>query len=201
MENPMSVDPPGNERRLRWAACAVAVAAAVGAAPVTAKAETKAIEQIQRYCSASWRNAGIDQQEWPDCTQQALAELLERVSRPGLGDAIQDAGSPERRELNRTVWRTIQRWRRSPKCLPYFDDGGSCNAAAGPQATATDPWIEVLNEARKCLSDRQQQILKLTRDGWRVGEIAQRLELTPARVSDEKYKAICRLRARLAAPA
>ena len=34
----------------------------------------------------------------------------------------------------------------------------------------------------------------MMRDGWRVGEIAEELEITHARVSDEKYKAIKRLR-------
>jgi RNA polymerase sigma factor (sigma-70 family) len=191
----MGVDSPLTDRRLRWAACAVAVAAAVGAVPVSAKAESKAIEQIERYCSTSWRNAGIDHQDWPDCTQQALLELIERVSRNGLGEAIDDTESHERRELNRTVWRTIKRWRRSPKTQSYFDDRGNGEAQMAPDQNGA--WEEVLATSRHCLTDRQQRILELTRDGWRVSEIADTLQVSPARVSDEKYKAISKLRERM----
>jgi RNA polymerase sigma factor (sigma-70 family) len=190
----MSAESPLADRRLRWAACAVAVAAAVGAVPPSAKAESRAIEQIERYCSTSWRNAGIDHQDWPDCTQQALLELLERLSRQRLPEAIHNADSEERRELNRTVWRTIKRWRRSPQTQTFRDElgvgGARCESAASPHAA----WHEILAAARQCLSERQQRILELTRDGWRVHEIAAELDVSPARISDEKYKAISKLR-------
>jgi RNA polymerase sigma factor (sigma-70 family) len=48
--------------------------------------------------------------------------------------------------------------------------------------------------AAEVLSSRQQQILDLSFDGWSVNEIAAKLELPAARISDEKYKAIRKLR-------
>jgi DNA-binding NarL/FixJ family response regulator len=45
------------------------------------------------------------------------------------------------------------------------------------------------------LSFRQQRILTLTADGWDVPGIATELGTTPERVSDEKYKAVRKLRA------
>ena len=182
-----------NHRGTPWrlAACTVAVAAAVSSAPAAGSA---AIDQIQRYCTRSWQNAGIAPQDWPDCTQQALLELLERVSQRGLAEAIGNVDSEERRELNRTVWRTIQRWCRSPTWLPFEDTNAGGN---GVGLGCREAWEEILSVARSCLSERQQQILKMTRDGWKASEIANQLGLTSARVSDEKYKAICRLRDRL----
>lgn len=184
-----------NPRSKHWAlaACTVAVAAAVSGAP--AVASSGAIDQIQRYCTKSWQNAGIAPQDWQDCTQQALAELLERVSQRGLNEAIGNSDSDERRELNRTVWRTIQRWRRRPTWISYGElaTRGNDSALHGQ----SEAWDEVLSAARDCLTERQQRILQLTRDGWKAGEIADELSLSSARVSDEKYKAICKLRDRL----
>ena len=189
----MSEERPTNDRRLRLAACAVAVATAVGGTSLLSAGDTQAVEQIERYCTTSWRNAGIDRQDWPDCTQQALVELLERVS---LTDAIEDTDSDARRELNRTVWRTVQRWRRSPRHL-HYDDAAATKCDPNRSQPNDDAWDEVMSIARQQLSERQNRILAMIRDGWRVSEIADELAMSPARVSDEKYKAICKLREHL----
>jgi DNA-binding NarL/FixJ family response regulator len=55
-------------------------------------------------------------------------------------------------------------------------------------------WEQIASVSESCLSDRQQQILSMMRDGWRVNEIAEELQIPQARVSDEKYKAIVKLR-------
>ena len=47
------------------------------------------------------------------------------------------------------------------------------------------------------LSERQQRIVRLSFEGWSVHEIAAELRTPPERVSDEKYKAIRKLRDRL----
>lgn len=51
--------------------------------------------------------------------------------------------------------------------------------------------------AGEVLSDRQQQIINLSADGWGVPEIAVELGTTTQRISDEKYKAIRKLREKL----
>ena len=51
--------------------------------------------------------------------------------------------------------------------------------------------------AEELLSPRQQQILRLSFEGGSVQEIAEELHLAPERVSDEKYKAIRKLREHL----
>jgi DNA-binding NarL/FixJ family response regulator len=46
----------------------------------------------------------------------------------------------------------------------------------------------------KVLSKRQQDILQLISEGYNVADIASELAMSPERVSDEKYKAIQKLR-------
>ena len=50
------------------------------------------------------------------------------------------------------------------------------------------------------LSPRQQRIVRMSFEGWSVHDIASELRLPPERVSDEKYKAIRKLRATFLPP-
>lgn len=181
-------------RNMKLAACAVAFAAAMGGAHSAAASELETIDKIERYCTVSWRNAGISQQEWDDCTQQALVELLDRISREGLSEAVQNIESPERRELNRTVWRTVQRWRRRPQPQTFDESWTGSQHGASHGNETENAWEQIASVSETCLSERQQRILSMMRDGWRVGEIAEELQIPQARVSDEKYKAIAKLR-------
>ena len=185
----------GTKKENRWAIAAytVAVAAAVGGPALAGneapEAAAHAVRSIEKYCCASWRNAGINQQEWSDFTQQAVTELLDRVSADGLPQAIKQTESTERQELNRAVWRIIQRWRRSPRIAPLYETVAKVDRAPLP-----GDWSDIVSVARECLSKRQLTILSRLREGWRVHEIAQELGVSAARVSDEKYKAIQKLR-------
>jgi DNA-binding CsgD family transcriptional regulator len=181
-------------RNLKLAACAVAFAAAMGGSHSTTASELETIDKIERYCTVSWRNAGISQQEWDDCTQQALVELLDRMSREGLSEAIGNVESHERRELNRTVWRTVQRWRRRPRPQSFEESWNGERQNVSRSDEMENAWEQIASVSESSLSDRQQTILAMMRDGWRVSEIAEELQITQARVSDEKYKAIVKLR-------
>src|SRR5688572_4296710 len=180
----MSTSVRRRDRRLVLAACAVAFATAVGSpGPAMAVAEAGTIQQIERYCTTSWRNAGIRRQDWDDCTQQALLELLECMSQADLTTAIEQTDSAARRELNRAVWRLVQRCRRQTREVAYLDAYG----ASGTNVDSHNDWPEVELAARNCLSERQQRILELTRNGWCVSDIAAELGTTSNRISDEKY--------------
>jgi RNA polymerase sigma factor (sigma-70 family) len=52
----------------------------------------------------------------------------------------------------------------------------------------------VQNAAQNVLSSRQQRILQMSFEGHTVQEVADQLAMSPERVSDEKYKAIRKLR-------
>ena len=58
----------------------------------------------------------------------------------------------------------------------------------------SDQRDAVREVSQRVLSDRQKHILGLIFDGHNVADIASELKMSPERVSDEKYKAIQKLR-------
>jgi RNA polymerase sigma factor (sigma-70 family) len=187
-------DSPKLRRSIQLTACAALVTAAMYPA-----AEATAIEKIQRYCIASFRNAGISDSDWDDCSQEAIENLLERVSRRGLTSAITRKKSVERRELNRAIWRTAQRWRRAKRSTS-LDALESFQPAAPPTTDAyaeNNERLEALSGAMVCLNDTQQQIIEQSRNGASVREIAKTLNMPASRVSDHKYKAIRKIQRHL----
>lgn len=210
-------DPRHNPRKrvIQQATCA-AILAASFAAPLSADSnqamqgataasllassclalKSSAIDAIQRYCISSWRQAGIPEHEWDDCTQDALLELMSRLPRSKVNQAIEDPGSPERRELMRCVWCVTQRWRRALMKQPVSLDVISDQVDQRSRESAFD--LEGLEHAMQELSPTQQQILHLLRQGDSVAEIAEELNVPAARVSDQKYKAVRKLQKALA---
>lgn len=197
--------------RLSLAACALVVAtsaaepssaqaatgmAAAATAVVSQVSESVILKKIRAYCSKSWQNAGISHQEWSDCTQQVFARLLERVDRDRLLVAIEDAESPERRELNRAIWATSQRSRREKRYSSLeFAESQSENHDPWPAKMESLAQIKnVLNGENSRLSPTQREIVARWSDGESISAIAESLKLSPARISDEKYKAIQKLR-------
>lgn len=181
---------------------AVVLATSLGSATATTEArEGQAIESIDRYCRASWRNARIAPQDWEECTQQTFAELLDRVSQDRWSEAIENNQSSERRELNRSIWRVAQRWRRAPRFRHGTTELFAAQASSERQQLdepGLDDVRRALSSPETGLSARQQDVMQRWIDGSTVGEIAADLDLPPARVSDEKYKAIRKLRQKLA---
>ena len=96
--------------------------------------------------------------------------------------------------MNRTVWRTVQRWRRRPQPQSFDESWTGQQHGSSYGENTENAWEQIAAASETCLSERQQRILSMMRDGWRVGEIAEELQIPQARVSDEKYKAIAKLR-------
>ena len=183
------------------ATTSLAVLAATAMTSAMAEAETlhgelTAVQQIERYCVASWRNARISQQDWSDCTQQAFERLLQKIPREEMRTAIDCKTSTQRRELNRSIWATLQRWRRMPRYQSILPDGD--DAGCGEENTLE--LREELDKACTHLTPRQNRIIKLWMAGYTPAEIAEKLDMKPARVSDEKYKALRTLRQHIQDP-
>lgn len=200
---------PSSRLRLSLAACALVVAtstadvaaqtassAMAAATAVGQVSESVVLKKIQAYCTRSWLNAGIARQDWDDCTQDVYLRLLSNLSRKQMLQALDDGESDERRELNRAIWATAQRRRRAHHHTSLIDDGG--------REVETDLWpakMEAIERVRQAidssdakLSPQQREIVSRWSDGEAISRIAEELKLSPARVSDEKYKAIQKLR-------
>jgi RNA polymerase sigma factor (sigma-70 family) len=176
------------------------MALVVGLAALTAYAtESELVHDIQRYCTVCWRNARLDPCLWDDCTQEVCCRLLgkARAGQLELSLVLAD-DTPERRELVRAIDMVRKRVQRTKRHLSL--DG---NATPGPDLDQSQrnrrELGEILEAARQAvLTPRQDRIVELWTDGWSVPDIGELLKLSPARVSDEKYKALRKLERHLA---
>jgi DNA-directed RNA polymerase specialized sigma24 family protein len=194
--SPEDDESPKNLRSRR----AVATALVMGLAALTAQAsESDLVSDIQRYCAVCWRNARLDPGLWDDCTQEVCVRLLgkARAGELDLNRVLAD-DTPERRELVRAIDMVRKRVQRARRLQPLDDQ-----LTPGPDVDGRNrerqELGEILEAARRAvLSPRQDRIVELWTRGWTVPDISRTLGLAPARVSDEKYKALRKLEHHLA---
>ncbi len=150
-----------------------------------------AVRDISRYCQACWRNARLPADRWDDCTQQVFSRLLETVDANKWATLLKTEDD-DRREFFRAIDAVKKRTQRARR---YADLTPDVADVRGRFDDRLRDQREVLNRAaNEVLSPRQQRIVELTAGGWAVPDIAQELGTTTERVSDEKYKAIRKLR-------
>jgi len=154
----------------------------------------KAVQDIGRYCTSCWRNARLPADSWGDCTQEVYKRLLERVPSERWALALKAEGE-EHREFVRAIDAVKKRTQRARRYC------GSVESVPDLRSTS-DQWLAEDREtvrlaAEQVLSPRQQRILQLSFEGWSVPEIGKELSLSVERVSDEKYKAVRKLRGHL----
>jgi RNA polymerase sigma factor (sigma-70 family) len=159
-------------------------------------ASNDTLNDLSRYCTACWRNARLPADLWADCTQEVFARLLERIPVNAWDRSLADEGD-ERREFLRAIDAVKKRVQRAKKWVPCGDDQVADSRDVGDRERAEE-LDSVLAAAREELSERQHQIVRRTLEGWSVPDIARELNTSPERVSDEKYKAIRKLRASFA---
>jgi len=155
------------------------------------------VDQIERYCATSWRNSRIPLGEWPDCTQQVFLELLERMSQEEIAEAIDHPESEQRRELNRAIWRIAKRIQRMERPLEMGErelEDKSSPSGIDDQHGDQDQLKKISQFVSQQLGRQQSRIFDMLLEGEPIHRIAQRLNTTPARISDAKYRAIQKIR-------
>jgi RNA polymerase sigma factor (sigma-70 family) len=196
-----SVRKPSRSRRTAVAAMFLGTALTALGAATPAKAEApdgsgRIVNDMTKYCTVCWRNARLHPDSWGDCTQEVFSRMLERVSPQAWEEALRGDGE-ERREFLRAIDAVKKRTQRASRRQRFFDE-----AVADPRSdleqTRTGERAAVEQVAAEVLSPRQQRVIHMSFDGWSVHEIAAALHLPAERVSDEKYKAIRKLRGSLA---
>lgn len=176
------------------------MALVMGLATLTASAsESDLVRDIQRYCTACWRNAHLDPGLWDDCTQEVCCRLLAKARSGELDlQLVLAEDTPERRELVRAIDMVRKRVQRARK-FQHLDEQHPPGSDYDERQRGRLELGEILLSARRAvLSERQDHIVELWTRGWTVPEIADTLGLTAARVSDEKYKALRKLERHLA---
>ena len=161
----------------------------------TAETTARAVNDVSRYCTACWRNARLPAHCWGDCTQEVLSRLLQRVP-TAHWDRLLQAEGEERQEFLRAIDAVKKRTQRALKRSCTLS-GVVEDRRDDRERDRADEREAVRRAARELLSARQQRILQLSLEGWLVQDIAEEMQLPAERVSDEKYKAIRKLRAYL----
>jgi RNA polymerase sigma factor (sigma-70 family) len=158
------------------------------------EADSDIIKAITRYCQACWNQARLPADQWADCTQQVLIRLIETVPSDRWANLLVNE-TEDKRELLRAIDAIKKRTQRARK---FYEIGHDVPEHHTRNISSNrETWEEVNLAAKRVLSDRQQEIVQLSATGWAVPEIADKLGTTPERISDEKYKAIRKLRGEL----
>jgi len=160
----------------------------------TSEETLRAINDMNRYCTTCWRNARLPLDAWSDCTQEVFSRMLQRVPTDSWTQILATEGD-ERREFLRAIDAVKKRTQRARKYSGAVDS--VADRRDQKEVGLTEEREAVRQAASELLSGRQQRILQLSFEGWSVQEMADELGLPAERVSDEKYKAIRKLRAHL----
>jgi RNA polymerase sigma factor (sigma-70 family) len=186
--------PAGASRRMISALVfGTALSAACGAQ--ASQPEPKAVQDISRYCQVCWKNARLDPDRWTDCTQEVFVRLLQTVQPDRWTTLLKQDENDDRREFLRTIDAVKKRTQRAHKYAGLVDDVADRRNL--PASQSQEQREQVQRAGRMVLTNRQQRIVELTFDGWSIPEIAEELRTSVERVSDEKYKAIRKLKNQL----
>jgi RNA polymerase sigma factor (sigma-70 family) len=159
-----------------------------------AEVSGKALGDISRYCTSCWRNARLPIDAWGDCTQEVFRRLLERVPTSQWDLALRADGE-ERREFLRAIDAVKKRTQRARRFSSDVEQ--TSDPRTGDERRLAEDRELVHRAASQLLTPRQQRILQLSFEGASVQQIGAELSLPVERVSDEKYKAIRKLREHL----
>ena len=155
-------------------------------------APPRAVNDISRYCSSCWRNARLPADSWGDCTQDVFQRLLERVP-PARWTRVFASEGDERQEFLRAIDTVKKRVQRDRQRFSGMQE--EVTDRRSPRDQELRETRSMLHEAaEQTLSQRQQRIMRWSCEGWSVAQMAEELGLSAARISDEKYKAIHKLR-------
>jgi RNA polymerase sigma factor (sigma-70 family) len=173
------------------------------------------LDQMGRYLGRAWARAGIAAQQFDDCTQSVYAALLEGLGADGfdhLADAVGRHGvkqvlnwdSDPGPDFFRAVDRIKKSTQRARTFLPLDADAagvdGSSLVDSGSSSALVADRAEALREAiATTLTPREAELIRATIDGRTPAEIAAAWGMAPKTVSNEKSRALSKLREALAA--
>lgn len=167
------------------------------------------LRQMSRYLARSWARAGIGPQHFEDCSQAVYTTLLQQFGRDGFDQTLAEIGrhgipkilnrDTERgpdffRAIDMVKKRTLRQ-----KSHLALDDQFDLPESAGADGASAD-WRGALNDAiTRSLNAREADLIQATLQGFSPAEIATRWGVAPKTVSNEKTRALGKLREALCA--
>jgi DNA-directed RNA polymerase specialized sigma24 family protein len=161
------------------------------------------IEQLNRYLSRAWSRAGVPQQLHDDSTQAVYVSLLQNLGSSRFESLLGDIGrngvrdvlsreTPEGPDFFRAV-DTVKKRAQREKTFQPLDTVDV--AAADPGEDALGLWRGALQEAiDQTLTPREASLVYDTLKGMTPAEIAASWGVAPKTVSNEKTRALQKLR-------
>lgn len=182
----------------RLADLLVPTPARVDTDPAAARA---GLDQLERYLGRAWFRAGIPVQKHADCTQAVYVSMLQNLGRDGFDRLARDVGdqgirdvlskeTSEGPDFFRAIDTVKKRALREKSFQPL-----DATEIPGSRASDADHWREALQEAiTRSLNPREADLVRETLLGKTPAEIAAQWGVAPKTVSNEKTRAIQKLR-------
>jgi RNA polymerase sigma factor (sigma-70 family) len=161
------------------------------------------LTQLDRYLGRAWYRAGLSPQQHDDCTQAVYASLLQALGRDRFDQLLAEVGlygirdvlsreTADGPDFFRAIDTVKKRAQRERTFQPLdLVDVSSMNRPDGP----SDDWKSTLQEAiQSLLSPREAALIQATLQGETPAEIAQQWGIAPKTVSNEKTRALQKLR-------
>ncbi len=161
------------------------------------------LAQLDKYLARAWFRAGISPQQHDDCTQAVYTTLLQGLGRDRFDQLLGDVGQSGIRDvLSRETaegpdfFRAIDTVKKRAQRERSYQPLDSVQAAAmnRPDSSQAE-WKATLQEAiLRNLSPREAALIQATLQGETPAEIAQQWGIAPKTVSNEKTRALQKLR-------
>lgn len=160
------------------------------------------LAQLDRYLNRAWYRAGIAPQQHDDCTQAVYTTLLQSLGRDRFDGLLSDIGewgirdvlsreTPEGPDFFRAIDTVKKRAQREKTFQPIESADLADASDTDRQADRRGALLEAIDRA---LSPREAALIRATIRGETPAEIAQQWGVAPKTVSNEKSRAIQKLR-------
>ncbi len=173
-----------------------------------ADAIVSGLAQLDRYLNRAWYRAGISPQQHDDCTQAVYTTLLQSLGRDRFDGLLTDIGesgirevlsreTPEGPDFFRAI-DTVKKRAQREKTFQPIDalDVADASIATPGQVDRRGALFEAIEQS---LNPREAALIQATMQGETPAEIAQKWGIAPKTVSNEKSRAIQKLRDALGA--
>jgi RNA polymerase sigma factor (sigma-70 family) len=159
--------------------------------------------QLDRYLARAWFRAGISPQQHDDCTQAVYTTLLQTLGRDQFDQLLTDVGQSGIRDvLSRETpdgpdfFRAIDSVKKRAQRERNYQTLETVDAAYQNKANVSAADLKsTLQEAiLSSLSPREAALIQATLQGETPAEIAQQWGIAPKTVSNEKTRALQKLR-------
>jgi RNA polymerase sigma factor (sigma-70 family) len=169
--------------------------------PVEQADVSAGLAQMDRYLARAWFRAGIAPQQHDDCTQAVYTTLLQGLGRDRFDQLLSEVGQSGIRDvLSRETadgpdfFRAIDTVKKRAQRERSFQtlDVATMNRPGNSRST---DWRSTLQEAiLSSLSPREAALIQATLQGETPAEIAQQWGIASKTVSNEKTRALQKLR-------